>query len=479
MATLRDQIATRALQAPTTKLNSGVDPNRVAQRAFQSTHDPAMKRLDANYAMDREKTIAHMRHMMDQERAKTKRAHDYGMASVEQAAKGYGSPIDPSWSPERQQVHANALRQGEEHKSIKSNNNNIATELYRKISTPFDRAGVFSKYVNQFAPMSVVEEWVNNQENPSLYGMGPAGFGTQQAKTDAQAAYLQSMEGQGAANEITRRVGSEETAYMEDVTQSRLLLDQVVRQGGMPQMSYAANPLISSTSGAPETATESDLMNEIDKGKDHKPSSFLPRVGFGAKTAGGVFGGIQAGRGLASAYRTGSTALSTGELLNLKGVKQLLGSTANLTKSTSELKASVQLAEQILIDNDLLPDGLGKLRQGKNPSKWLGKTAKGLSEKQRSAKILQALADAAGKTGADGKPLIKTLSPAANKLLKSQGLKKGVLKTVATGILKHVGPKWAAAGAIGTGPIGIAIGVGLAGWTAWDLWNMAKGDKDE
>jgi hypothetical protein len=533
--TLRDQIATRALQAPTTKLNSGVDPNRVAQRAFQSTHDPAMARLDANYAMDREKTIAHMRHMMDQERSNVSRTNALTDKQLEMTAKGYPS-LPRNMSSQEQSLYGQAMNQGIEANETKEGMGRHAADLYKQMGSfnpALYREQTRKHLVGELASKAKIEEWlaaggketIGNDQWGAIMSMGGSDSGSTQDPFPHSASrgydllqreYIKATGQEAILTGATdNMVESREAQHVNDTYQFNAL----TKGGNVNWWKYntATNPL------APQQAQQAGGIIDHDIKDEKQPpppkeswmdNPIAQGVGTAAKLgAGGYFGykGMTQpygnarkavyGQQLQGALRKAATALDLQTPTYLKGGPIAYPTAGDHPVNPKTGRPYSEAARSRQRGWSSVPRGstsnqAGPVQAGGGPNIQPNPHhTKAASEVKKLRGLQRDLLRANGFTRADLMVNGKTMGTddlqkffseqvKAGKIKKIPPAQKALMKKLGTGVLGGIWKK-ALASVVGStavgsqgGPWGSAagflLGLGMAAWTAVDVYNLSK-----
>ena len=200
---LASEIATRAVQAPQQHIRS-VDPSRIAEAGLRAGHDYKMEHIRNEYLEDRQRTMEHLRHMLNREsdtRTRLMNLHEQGYGS--------GPLLGPGATAMDRQYALAASHRGIDQSAQRHSRNRMATEASRTLATPFDGDKVAAALAEAHAPDAAVGAWMKAQPGSvqAQYGYGPGGFGSTAHADAARHVYLASPEGISARNSIDQAMG--------------------------------------------------------------------------------------------------------------------------------------------------------------------------------------------------------------------------------------------------------------------------------
>ena len=157
---LAQQIANRAAAAPQTRIST-VNPARLQEMQMAAIYDKDRQRIQHEYNEDRERTMAHLRFMLDKERDKISRDAEQDIAMrkrlYELGEAGYGMPLlDPNASDLERQYALSAAQKGAQAAKTRSSRNRMTTDIYGQLGE-FDEVAQAQAAAKRYAPDTEVK----------------------------------------------------------------------------------------------------------------------------------------------------------------------------------------------------------------------------------------------------------------------------------------------------------------------------------
>ena len=354
---LAQQIANRAAAAPQTRIST-VNPARLQEMQMAAIYDKDRQRIQHEYNEDRERTMAHLRFMLDKERDKISRDAEQDIAMrkrlYELGEAGYGMPLlDPNASDLERQYALSAAQKGAQAAKTRSSRNRMTTDIYGQLGE-FDEVAQAQAAEKRYVSDAEVKAYLDSDAAKGLREQigynTKVGFQDREGMDKARAAYLNSMEGMGKKQAIDDYL--EELRKQHNLRQAKLqhLYASLSSQGGvvdydtinqMNQMRM--NPIV----GEPEATSEEDGYVEAPKKKQKKEAGPLGKAIRGAAN---VTGGLYATKLGSDIYR-GQQGKLIGEDLFGRFDSNTMSKAQGVSEAKETLAEKKKEAKEILAQN--------------------------------------------------------------------------------------------------------------------------------
>lgn len=310
---LAQQIANRAAAAPQTRIST-VNPARLQEMQMAAIYDKDRQRIQHEYNEDRERTMAHLRFMLDKERDKISRDAEQDIAMrkrlYELGEAGYGMPLlDPNASDLERQYALSAAQKGAQAAKTRSSRNRMTTDIYGQLGE-FDEVAQARAAEKRYVSDAEVKAYLDSDAAKGLREQigynTKVGFQDREGMDKARAAYLNSMEGMGKKQAIDDYL--EELRKQHNLRQAKLqhLYASLSSQGGVvdydtiSQMNQMRmNPIV----GEPEATSEEDDYVKTPTDKTKKQKKEAGPLGKTVRGAANVAGGLYATKLGSDIYR--------------------------------------------------------------------------------------------------------------------------------------------------------------------------------